>query len=184
MKRIENYETVQASTGDYAKPTAGGYVCKIVDVIDVPLDLKTGKGDYLKIEYDIAEGELKGYYKEAFTKFGSWWASFVRSYKETAIGMFKHFTNCIEASNAGFVWDWNEKELIGKSIGIVIGEEEYEKNDGTVGTRLYVKDVKTVSDIKANNFKVPELKKLLASTTASMPSFPIPTISDDELPFF
>ena len=44
MKRIENYETVQASSGEFARPTAGGYICKIVDVEDVPLN-EQGKGD-------------------------------------------------------------------------------------------------------------------------------------------
>jgi hypothetical protein len=161
MKKIENYETVQANSGEFAKPTAGGYICKIVGVEDVPFDGNTQKGDYLKIEYDIAEGELKGYYKDAFDKFGgNWWAKFVRSYKESALGMFKHFTSCVEQSNAGYSWDWNEKSLCGKFIGLVLGEEEYEGNDGYVKTRLYVKDVKTVEQIKNGDFKIPALKKL------------------------
>ena len=59
MKPIENYENVQASSGEFARPTAGGYICKIMDVEDVPMDSKEkGKGDYLRIEYDIADGEF------------------------------------------------------------------------------------------------------------------------------
>lgn len=180
MKPIENYEEVQASSGEFARPKAGGYICKIVDVEDVPIN-EQGKGNYLRIEYDIAEGDLKGYYKEAFDKFGGkWWASFIRSYKETALGMFKHFTNCVEQSNVGYEWDWNEKGLIGKLIGVVIGEEEYQKQDSTIGTRMYVKDIKTVEDIKNGNFKIPEFKKMAVVPTNAFE--PVPDAEDD-LPF-
>ena len=183
MKQIENYENVQASTGEFEKLMVGGYICKITDVEDIPLDPKTNKGDYLRIEYDIAAGDFKGYYKEAFDKFGgSWWASFIRSYKETALGMFKHFTNCVEESNAGYQWDFNEKGLIGKLIGLVIGEEEYEKKDDTIATRFYVKDIKTVEQIKNGDFKVPELKKIERKTIVDNIEL-TPIVDDSDLPF-
>jgi hypothetical protein len=181
MKVIENYENVQASSGEFARPTAGGYICKIIDVEDVPMGAD-GKGDYLKIEYDIADGDFKGYYKDAFDKFGgNWWAKFVRSYKEKALGMFKHFTNCVEQSNPAYEWDWNEKGLIGKFIGLVLGEEEYKKQDGSIGTRLYVKDVKTVLEIQQGEFKVPELKRL-PKEASSVEDF-VPVAVDEALPF-
>lgn len=183
MKKIENYETVQANSGEFARPTAGGYFCKITNVTDVPLDEKTGKGDYLKIEWDFADGEFKDYYKEANEKFGGeWWARFIRSYKESALGMFKHFTNCVEESNNGYKWECDEKSLVGKLIGLVIGEEEYEANDGSIKTRLYVKDVKTIFQIGDKDFKVPELKKIERkdNTTGFAP---IPPIDNSDLPF-
>ena len=181
MKKIENYEAVEASTGTFARPTAGGYICRIIEVEDVPLN-EQGKGDYLKVEYDIAEGEFKDYYNDQYARWGgNWYASFIRSYKEKALGMFKHFTNCVEQSNAGYFWDWNEKGLIGKVIGLVIGEEEYKNNAGEVKTRLVVTQVKTVEEIKNGDFKVPALKKLPEASTASVPAF-VPA-ADDDLPF-
>ena len=184
MKRIENYETVQASSGDFARPTAGGYICKIIDVEDVPLDSNTNKGDYLRIEYDIADGEFKGYYKEQFDKFGgNWNASFIRSYKEKVLGMFKHFTNCIEQSNAGYEWDWNEQGLIGKVVGLVLGEEEYENRKGEIKTKLAVKNIATVEDIKNGNFKVPAPKKLVVENSINNFDDFAPTEDDSDLPF-
>jgi hypothetical protein len=53
MKKIENYESVQASSGEFARPNANGYICRIVDVQDVPLGAD-GKGDYLKISLIIS----------------------------------------------------------------------------------------------------------------------------------
>lgn len=180
MKKIENYENIQASSGEFARPTAGGYICKIINVVDVPLDENTGKGNYLKIEYDICDGEFKGYYREQFEKWGgSWFASFIRSYKEKALGMFKHFTSCVEESNSGYVWDWNETGLIGNKIGLVLGEEEYKNQTGETKIKLVVKDVKLVEDIKKGNFKIPAIKKIVSETTTN----DFVEVDDDELPF-
>ena len=184
MRPINNYETVQASSGEFARPTAGGYICKIMDVEDVPMN-EQGKGDYLRIEYDIADGEFKGYYKEQFDRWGgNWNASFIRSYKEKAIGMLKHFTNCIEQSNAGYEWDWNEKGLIGKIVGLILGEEEYKNANGEIKTKLVVKNIATVEDIKNGNYRVPAPKKLaVENSTTNFAGFaPVEDLSDD-LPF-
>lgn len=183
MKKIENYETVQASSGEFARPTAGGYICKIMDVEDVPMN-EQGKGDYLRIEYDIAGGDFKGYYKEQFDRWGgNWIASFIRSYKEKAVGMFKHFTNCVEKSNAGYEWDWNEKGLIGKFIGLVLGEEEYKNSNNEIKTKLVVSQIKTVEEIKNGDFKVPAPKKLAVETNTDGFSLVPPIENDDTLPF-
>lgn len=185
MKPIQNYETVQASSGEFARPTAGGYICKIMDVEDVPMDSKEkGKGDYLRIEYDIADGDFKGYYKEQFDRWGgNWNASFIRSYKETAIGMLKHFTNCIESSNTGYEWDWNEKSLIGKVVGLVLGEEEYQNRAGEIKQKLVVSQVKTIEEIKNGDFKTPAPKKLARQETPQDSFVPLLDVVDDDLPF-
>ncbi len=194
MKPINNYENIQASTGEFARPTAGGYIAVITSVKDVQLDPVSGKGEYLNIQYDFAAGEFKGYHHDTFEKFGFWGGSFIRSYKEKAVGMFKHFTNCVEESNPGYRWDWNEVGLIGRYIGLVLGEEEYISNkDNTVKVRLVVKELKTLKQIQDGDFKVPPLKKLdVGVPTANFGAPPIlPTSApqwetlsgDSELPF-
>lgn len=179
MKKIENYENVQAS-GEFKKLTAGGYICKIITVQDRPFNGETGKGDYLYLEYDIADGEFKEYFKDLFEKYGAWRGSFIRSYKEKALGMFKHFTNCIESSNAGYKWDWEEQNLVGKYIGLVLAEEEYIAGDGNTKTKLVVSQIKTVEEIKSGDFKVPTLKKLPENETNTTQFI---TVDDDQLPF-
>ena len=184
MKRIENYENVQASSGEFARPAAGGYICKIMDVTDVDHNPNTGKGQYLRIEYDIASGDFAAYFKKQFEKWGGdWKANFVRSYKEENLGMLKHFTNCIEQSNAGYAWDWNEKGLIGKVVGLVLGEEEYKNNAGEIKTKLVVNQVKTVEDIKNGNFKIPAPKKLAVETQTNDFAGFTPIDDDSDLPF-
>lgn len=182
MKAINNFENVQASSGEFNRPTAGGYCVEILSVKDFPLDPATGKGDYIKIEYDICHGEYAGYYAKQQERFGGdWFASFIRSYKDKALGMFKHFINCVEESNSGYKWDWNEQGLVHKYVGVVLQEEEYQRNDGSVGTKLVVKDIKTTDQILKGDYKVPAPKKL-SVTAPSSPSFV--EINDlDETPF-
>lgn len=183
MKPINNFESVQASTGEFARPTAGGYICKIVDVEDVPLNPGTQKGNYLKIEYDIADGKFAEYYKNQFARWGGQWsASFIRSYKEKAIGMFKHFTNCVEKSNKGYEWDWNEKGLIGKTIGLVLCEEDYINSNGEVKTKLSVAYIKTAEEIQNGDFIVPAPKRIKEEQKPTDDFIDIDDIVDD-LPF-
>lgn len=188
MRAINNFENVQATTGEFRRPTAGGYCIEILNVEDVPLNEQTGKGDYLRIDYDICHGEFAGYYTKQNERFGGdWFANFIRSYKESAAGMFKHFINCVEESNAGYKWAWDEKSLVNKYVGVVLGEEEYQKKDGTIGTKLVVKDIKTTEQILKGEFKIPAIKKLAENASApSYSSVPTPNfedITDSDLPF-
>lgn len=179
MKPIKGYNNAQAS-GDFEKLAPGGYVIKITGVQDA--DDK----QYLKIVYDIAEGPQAGRFKneDAEHEFRH---SFVRSYKETALGMFKAFIRAVDESN-GTKFDsriekgFPENELVGKILGIVLGEEEYENNRGEVKTGLKVKSCRAADDIRQGNFKVPELKKLeKAAQPAQVPGFT--PLSDADLPF-
>jgi hypothetical protein len=61
-------------------------------------------------------------------------------------------------------------------------EEEYEKQDGNIGTRLIVKDIKTVKQIMDGDFKMPTTKKL-ERTAAPVSDFAVLNDSDDSLPF-
>jgi hypothetical protein len=67
----------------------------------------------------------------------------------------------------------------------VLGEEEYRKNNGDIGVKLVVKDIKTTDQILKGEFKVPAIKKL--SETATATNTPEPKFveigSMDDLPF-
>ena len=164
MKSIDMTNVQEA--GEFTRPSAGAYICGIVKAEDF------SDREYLKITYDIIEGEFKGYYKEMRKNNPDWlWAgAYVKSYKDAALPMFKRFCTAVSRSNGNFVFDGgninhDEKTLKGKKIGLLLGEEEYEGNDGNVKTRLYV--VREFSVNKLADQKVPELKKLAKSTTQS-----------------
>lgn len=152
MKHI-NWNDVEEAKG-FEKLPAGGYICGITAVEDVP------EKEYLKFEFDIAEGEHKNEFRNLYDAKGFWGASFMKSYKEKAKGYFKKMLTAFEQSNSGFKFNDDEKLLKRKLIGLVVGYEEYVANDGNVKEKLIVTDFLPVSDIKAGKFTVPKFKKL------------------------
>lgn len=170
MKAVNLTDVKEA--GDYTRPDPGAYICTITDVEDFE------SKEYLKVTYDIAEGEFKGYYGEMRVNNPDWkWAgAYVKSYKPAALPMFKRFCTAVSRSNGSFVFDGgevnkDEKTLIGKKIGLLFGEEEYYGNDGEKKTRLIVDREFSVDKLKDQ--KVPKLKALKEddTTTPSMDGF-------------
>ena len=181
MKPITNIAEVQEA-GDSRRLPAGGYVVRYTNVIDDP------KKEYLFMEFDIAEGEFEGYFADLEERAGFWAGKCYRSYKEKALPMFKRMCSAVTKSNKRFIFDGNEnsdeKTLIGKFTGMVLVEEEYEGNDGSVKTRLYVVREMSVDDIRAGKYKVPELKKLEEEVKKPDDGFmDVKKDADEETPF-
>ena len=187
MKPITNIASVQEASNESKRLPAGGYICKYTKVEDNP------DKSYLYMEFDIADGEFKGYYKDLEERLDFWGGRCYRSYKEAALPMFKRMCSAVTKSNKGFIFDGNEhadeSTLIGKKIGMILGEEEYVGNDGSTKTRLYVVREVSVDDIKAGKFKVPDLKRLPGSTAAPVAKdentnfMNVPEGSAEEIPF-
>ncbi len=181
MKQV-NLANVQEASESKRLP-AGVYICVIRNVEDVP------DKDYLKVTYDIADGEYKGYYDELRANHPdwSWVGAYVKSYKEKALPMFKRFCTAVSRSNAGFVFDGgainsDERTLIGKRLGIILQEEEYYGNDGELRTRLSVDREFSVDEL--GNQKTPPLKKLPPEKQDANGFVNISnSISNEEIPF-
>jgi hypothetical protein len=176
MKPINNWNEIEAQGNEESKRLVpGGYVCRITSVTDNP------EKQYLCIEFDICEGEYTGYGANMMERYGFTPLRMYRSYSEKAAGMFKGFIQDVEASNAPhYHWDWKEQSLVGRTIGVVLGEEEYRKNNGDVGTRFNVR-TKTTAAIREGKFKVPEKKTLpVEQPTATFTAF---EDASGELPF-
>ena len=175
MNPINNWNNIEAQGNEeYKRLVPGGYVCRITKVEDHP------DKSYLYIEFDIAEGEYMGYGASCLERNGFTPLRMYRSYSDKAAGMFKGFIQNVEASNSSYHWDWKEQTLVGRLIGIVLGEEEYKKQDGSIGTRFNSRD-KTVDAIKNGRFKVPEKKTLPVEQNTT--TFTALDDSTDDLPF-
>lgn len=174
MKNV-NWNEVQ---DDVRRPVPGGYAARITRVED------DESREFLKIEWEFADGEFKGANKETYDAFGFWPLAFVCSYKEKALRFFKGFKTAVECSNPGFVFNNNPQSLVGKFVGVVIGEEEYLSRKNEVKTRLYVAEKRSGKAIRDGDFKIPDLKKLAPSTSATPANnFSVLTDDDAELPF-
>ena len=171
MKTI-NLDNVQ----EFAKfkNPVGGFICEIKTVEDVP------DKEYLKVGYDIAEAitddqkEFVGMYARRKAERDFDYPVTIVSYKETSLPFFKGFVTALENSNDGYKWDNDETKFIGKRIGFVIGEEEYEGQDKNgapkVKVRTYVAERHSVDAIKAGDFDVPEFKKLAQAVVERKPN--------------
>ena len=161
MKKL-NLDNVQEFTR--FKNPVGGFICEIKTVEDVP------EKEYLRIGYDIAEAlnneqkEFVGMYEKRKKERDFDYPTTVVSYKENSLPFFKGFITALENSNRGYKWDNDETKFVGKLIGFVIGEEEYEGKDKNgvpkVKVRTYVAERHSVDAIKEGDFDVPEFKKL------------------------
>ena len=176
MKPINGWNEIEAQGNDeYKRLVPGGYVCRITKVED------NQDKSYLYIEFDIAEGEFMNYGQSCLERNGFTPLRMYRSYTEKAAGMFKGFIQDVEASNSPhYHWDWKEHSLVGRVIGVVLGEEEYRKTNGEVGTRFNVR-TKTSAAIRDGKFKVPEKKTLPVEQPTT--TFTPLDDSDGELPF-
>ena len=185
IPRFNNFEAKKSVSGGREILPAGGYVCKILSAEDV------AEKSYLFMTFDIVEGEYKGYFEDLYDRADFWAGKCYRSYKEKALPMFKRMCSAVIKSNKNFIFDGNEhadeQTLIGKKVGILLGEEEYIGNDGTTKVRLYVVREMPVDEIKAGKFKVPVLKKLSEEGSGSVQNddgfMNIPKDSDEETPF-
>lgn len=157
-------ESAATYTGDsFESLTPGAYICKVSQVKDDP------DKEYLYLEYDIAEGEHAGYYERLSDRAGFWGGRVWLSYKDKAQSIFSRAIKAINVSNPNFIFNpfedgknADEKTLIGKTFAIVLHEEEYDKNDGSVGTRLSASAtaIITLAQAKEGKFNKKLLEKV------------------------
>lgn len=183
--KVHNWDEIQ-EVKEFERPKPGGYVAVICAVED------NEEREYLSIEWDFSDGPYKGANADTFNRAGFWPTRLFRSYKESALGFFKAFKTCLEVSNPGYRFREDRLwELEGKRLGVVLGEEEYLKSTGAVGTRLYVAQTRSVKAIGEGDYRVPDRKTLSTSGgggTAPTPGgygrfAPLPEEDDGDIPF-
>ena len=112
----------------------GAYVCRVKKAAVQ----NNGYGDQLCILFDISEGDFNGYYAADYNANQSQdkkWKGVLRVWIPTDDGSekdeltkrtFKGLTTAFERSNPGYAWDWNEASLVGKTIGVLFRNEEWD----------------------------------------------------------
>lgn len=180
MKKLDLEDVEEAK--EFPKLVPGGYICRIINVED-----EVAK-EYLKIYFDIVEGEFKNHYQGLWEAKNFWAGNFIKSYKEKALPFFKGFVTAVEGSNPGYKFDNDETKLKGKLIGVVLQEEEYVANDGNVKVRLIVQEPHSINKIRNNDYKVkPRKTNTSAVASSAAKTNPISNsnfdIEDDDIQF-
>jgi len=181
--RSFNWNSITASSdGGFEALPAGPYVAKIVEVVD------NEPREYVEVVFDIAEGPKAGYYSDDWGKAHPYSHHFFMSYKDTALGMLKGRLEAIQKSNPGFdpfaAWDAGRLDIFkGRLVGVNLQEEEYEKRDGGVGTRLNVCQVVDAQMVRDGKVKAREKKKLDGSPTTQQRGYASSNADGIDIPF-
>lgn len=183
MEKPQGYDEAEAKTagGDFAQPTAGGYVAKIVSAV---FGVSKTQKKMLTIGLDIAEGEFKDHYTQLSEKFDK--DAYLKIYQLTEgdnVNYFKGLVSAIEHSNQGFKFDFDEKKLIGKKLGVNLREEEYLNKDNVIKTILKVAYHCSADEARAGlaPLAIKQLKGVGAKPQTTSHSKDVP--KDDDLPF-
>ena len=174
MEKIENWETIEAKgMEDFKALPIGAYECVIVGVM-VNHNQDTGKNTF-KVAVDIATGEYKDYFKKRFDNNTNsdkkWDNNAVRylAYEGDNVAYFKGFITCVENSNVGYKWDWDETKLKGKKICGVFLYEEYEKQDSTKAVKVRLNKFRSLDKLK--EIEVSDSVKLLNGSYMSIDDY-------------
>lgn len=203
LQRPHNWDSIEpAEFGSSTRIPPGPYTCRIANAYAT--NSKNGK-PMLVLEVDCDSGE----YSHFFSNKGKL-ASFYQLTEGNSQRFFKGLITAIEASNEGYIFDFDPKSLIGKRCCVVFREEEFiSENRGiAVSSKIYYI---TSLQKMAEGIETPPLKKLEGgasnpqnSNSYQAPSNPIPSnpipsnnitsnsvpgangyieIDDDDLPF-
>ena len=167
IRKPNNWEQVEAvEYGEREMLELGGHVVVIRNAAEYTG--QTGNSS-LKVCVDIAPGDKQaGFFQKQFDdnpNSDKKWSNGATKYvslKEEHAGMLKAFTTAVEKSNPGYTWNWDETSLKGKKLVGVFGLEEYEKQDGTIGTATRLVQFRSID--KLNEVKIPKVRLLNGST--------------------
>lgn len=192
MKRGSYFNRNNINRDNHRLPK-GAYVCKIVSAKED----ENQYGSRLLIAFDISEGEYAGYYQEKYNASSDEskkWSGVVRvnipaedgsEADQWRIRAFNSAIVAIEASNPGYLWDWNEKALKGKTVGVVFNEKEFRASDGRVVTFTQPKRLESIEKVNDGSYYVPKDEPLQESVDNAADNNDWMNVPDDsdELPF-
>ena len=199
IKKPANWDSVPEMT-DRKKLPVGAYICKVQSVKTAD----TSFGSQLLVAFDIVEGEYAGFYQADFShnqNSDKRWRGVLRQWipmdngtpnDERTKSYFKGFVNAFERSNPGYKWNWLETSLVGKTIGILYRNEEWEY-EGKTGWSARPFRALATDIVRSGDFSLPKEKPLhgdsyeapqaapMAATTDTMTGYV--QVTDDDLPF-
>ena len=137
-------------------------------------------GAQLCILFDLSEGEYAGYYQQDFDAQKpnpgeeKRWKGVLRMWLPKEDGSeqdewskrsLKGMATAFEKSNPGYTWNWDERTLAGKYIGIIYRNEEWEYN-GKTGWSKRPFRCTSIDKVREGAVKAPKDKPLKNKSTA------------------
>lgn len=192
IKQFNDFDKTQAYSEAKQLPR-GGYVCRIVGA---KAEENSDGNQYVKIAFDIAEGEYKDFFQDKFdqnTNEDKKWSGVYTlnvpkddgTEKDTwTKRRFKTFTNALEDSNDGYHFDWDEAKFKDKLVGMIFNYREYEFN-GMTGMTPNVARVAAAEEIRKGDYKIPQDRLLSKKKISDISGFVnVPeSATEVEIPF-
>lgn len=176
IRKPEGYDAAQAYTGEgYPALPAGLYVCEIkqVNLTETP----NQHLPQIAVLFDIAEGEQKGYYsnryqtEKATSQHPKWKGVYRQSMTGPSLPFFKGLITSIERSTPGFSFPFdrenNEKTLVGKRFGAVMGRRQFETQSGNKAFVTEIKQVRSIEGLKTATVPEDELLDTVTGGTVT-----------------
>lgn len=191
IRKPSNWENVQEYSVREKLPV-GAYVCKVKQVAVQ----QNNYGDVLCILYDIAEGDYQGFYNRDYQGQNNdtkKWRGVLRMWlpkddgtpkDESTKRMFKGMVTSFEESNPGYKWNWQEDSLVGKTVGIIYRNEEWEYN-GKGGWSAKPLRCMSAQKVRNGDFTIPADKPLRgeAYDTGNTAAAGMTAVQTDDMPF-
>lgn len=165
IKRPNNWNEVREFS-DRPKLPVGAYVCRVKRAV-----VDSTYGEQLCILFDIVEGEHQNFFMDEFrvnTMENKKWKGTLKQWipkddgsekDEWTKSAFKGMVTSFEKSNPGYQWNWDEASLVGKLIGVLFRNEEWEFN-GKHGWAIRPFKALSVDTVRSGDFKLPDDKPL------------------------
>ena len=191
MKAYEGYKA-EKPVGAKENMPVGAYIAKILEAKEVEYTW----GNVLLISFDITEGEHKDFFKNDYnanTNEDKKWRGVYRLNEPKDDGTeqdgwtkntFNSAMYAVEASNKGFAWNWDEKTLKGKSVGVLFRNFEWDVN-GKTGWSTECGMLIAVDDVRNGKYKPMKdrpLKNKASTVQTSTSDFSSGDL-DGDLPF-
>ena len=167
MFRPNDYDTAKAYDGTWKQLPVGGYICKILKAEE---DRTKNGAPKLRLAIDVAEGEYKDFFLAQFNeekrrdpqaKWRGTYETFVLDVDNQSTNpWFKGLIQCIEQSNPGFRFNFDENTLKGKRVGILFREEEFKGRNGDKRRVVKAFAARTVEVIQSGDYGEIEPKLL------------------------
>ena len=156
IDRKEWEETQPKVSGNAPQIRPGAYVCRIVSAVDF------SQKCYLELKFDFDEGAYTNkVYKNTNGDLSKWWNMMIKRsyYGNGNNARFKGDITSIERSNPGYVFaehNFDEATLVNKRVVIVLREEEYVRNDGSVGSSLKIDSLRSIEAFRNGEITIPQ----------------------------
>lgn len=193
IRKPNNWEQVQEYSVREKLPV-GAYVCKVKQVTLQ----QNSTGQVMCILYDIAEGDYTGFYQRDFAGQTNGtekkWRGVLRVWlpkddgttkDESTKRMFKGMVTSFEESNPGYRWNWDENSLVGKTVGIIYRNEQWEYN-GKGGWAAKPLRCMSAAKVRSGDFTIPADKPLMGEardTGYTAAAGGMTAVADPDLPF-